>query len=247
MERSRTHDAAPTDGRVWSVRVTGLIEELKRLRIVPVVVIRDPLQATSLAEALVDGGLPCAEITFRTAGAAEALRRIAQECPGVLVGAGTVLTPGRAALAKEAGARFVVSPGFNPRVVDYCQAHEIPVFPGVCTPTEIEAALEKGLEVLKFFPAEPMGGPRFLRAISAPFPGLKFIPTGGIRLEELTSYLKLDEVVACGGSWIAPASWIDDGAFDRIRTEVAHAVAVIHGARSEDDPVRTAGKSREAK
>ncbi len=232
----------PSDDRAWCVAVTGLIEELKRLGIVPVVVIRDAVQATLLAKALVDGGLPCAEITFRTPGAAEALRRIADEFPGVLLGAGTVLTPEQVAQAKEAGARFVVSPGFNPRVVDYCQAHEMPVFPGVCTPSEIEAAIEKGLHVLKFFPAEPMGGPRFLKAIAAPFPGLKFIPTGGIGLEQLTSYLELDEVVACGGSWIAPARWIDDGAFDRIRTEVARAVAVIHGARSKDEPLRTAGK-----
>jgi 2-dehydro-3-deoxyphosphogluconate aldolase/(4S)-4-hydroxy-2-oxoglutarate aldolase len=189
-------------------------------------VIRDPLQATSLARALVDGGLPCAEITFRTSGAAEALRRITQEFPGVLAGAGTVLTPQQAAVARDAGARFIVSPGFDPRVVEYCQAHEVPVYPGVCTPTDIQAALERGLEVLKFFPAEPMGGVRFLRAISAPFPGLKFIPTGGIGVEQLSDYLELDQVVACGGSWIAPASWIDAGAFDQIRAEAARAVAM---------------------
>jgi 2-dehydro-3-deoxyphosphogluconate aldolase/(4S)-4-hydroxy-2-oxoglutarate aldolase len=209
--------------------VIDVTEELRRMRIVPVVVIRDPLQATSLAQALVEGGLPCVEITFRTPGAPEALRRIAGEVPGILVGAGTVLTVEQAAAAREAGARFIVSPGFSPRVVDYCQARDIPVYPGVCTPTEIEAALEKGLEVLKFFPAEPMGGARFLRAISAPFPELQFIPTGGIGLEQLPAYLALDQVVACGGSWLAPAGWIEDGAFDRIRVEVIRALAGVRG------------------
>ena len=123
----------------------------------------------------------------------------------------------------------MVSPGFNPRVVDYCQAHALPVYPGVCTPTEIQSALEKGLEVLKFFPAGPLGGAPFLRAISAPFPGLKFIPTGGIKREHLPGYLKLDQVLACGGSWLAPAAWIDAGAFDRIRDEAARTVAVVRG------------------
>ncbi|MQA91352.1 MAG: bifunctional 4-hydroxy-2-oxoglutarate aldolase/2-dehydro-3-deoxy-phosphogluconate aldolase [Gemmatimonas sp.] len=213
----------------------NVTEELERLRIVPVVVIRDPLRATLMARALVDGGLPCAEITFRTPGAPEALRRIAADNPNMLVGAGTVLNPGQAAQARDAGARFIVSPGFNPRVVDYCQEHDIPVYPGVCTPSEIQSALEKGLEVLKFFPAEPMGGPRFLKAISAPFPGLRFIPTGGIGVEHLPGYLELGEVVvACGGSWIAPAGWINAGSFDRIRAEAERAVAVARGERPEN-------------
>ena len=137
--------------------MTPFDEVLGRLGVVPVVVIHDPLRAAPLARALADGGLPCAEITFRTSGAADAMRRIAAEVPEVLLGAGTVLTPGQAAAAKEAGAQFVVSPGFNPRVVDYCQAHGLPVYPGVCTPTEIQSALEKGLEVLKFFPAGAVG------------------------------------------------------------------------------------------
>ena len=211
--------------------MTPFDEELGRLGVVPVVVIRDPRRAAPLARALADGGLPCVEVTFRTSGAAEALRRIAAEVPDVLLGAGTVLTPDQAEAAREAGARFVVSPGFNPRVIDYCKAHELPVYPGVCTPTEIQNALEKGLDVLKFFPAEPLGGARFLRAISAPFPGLKFIPTGGVKREHLPGYLKLDQVVACGGSWLAPAGWIDEGAFDRIREEAARTVAVVRGEK----------------
>lgn len=209
--------------------VSSLTDQLQAVRVVPVVVIRDPSGAEPLARALLDGGLSCVEITFRTPDAHEALRRIAGEFPEMLAGAGTVLTPEQAALAKEAGARFVVSPGFNPRVVEYCQEHEIPVYPGVCTPTEIEAALELGLEVLKFFPAEPMGGTRFLKAISAPFPGLRFIPTGGIGLQQLPDYLALPQVVACGGSWMAPADWIDAGAFDRIRSEAAGAFAAARG------------------
>ncbi|MEX2572070.1 MAG: bifunctional 4-hydroxy-2-oxoglutarate aldolase/2-dehydro-3-deoxy-phosphogluconate aldolase [Gemmatimonadota bacterium] len=222
----------------------AVTEQLRRLRIVPVVVIADPLHASPLAQALADGGLPCAEITFRTAGAPEALRRIAEEHPGVLVGAGTVLTAEQAAVARKAGARFIVSPGFSPAVVDYCLAHEVPVYPGVCTPTEIEAALDTGLEVLKFFPAESMGGVRFLKAIAAPFSDVEFIPTGGIGLAHLPDYLKMGQVVACGGSWIAPAGWIEAGAFERVREEVARALAVVRGQAAGDVEHETAGDSR---
>ncbi len=211
--------------------MTSLNDRLRGLGVVPVVVIRDPRRAVPLARALADGGLPCAEITFRTRAAAEAMRRIAAEAPDVLLGAGTVLTPGQAAAAREAGAQFVVSPGFDPRVVDYCREHGLPVYPGVCTPTDIQRALGAGLEVLKFFPAGPLGGASFLKAISAPFPGLRFIPTGGVKRENLRDYLKLDQVLACGGSWMAPAAWIDEGAFDRIRDEAARAVAVVRRER----------------
>lgn len=211
--------------------MTSLNDRLRGRGVVPVVVIRDPRRAVPLARALADGGLPCAEITFRTRAAAEAMRRIAAEAPDVLLGAGTVLTPGRAAAAREAGAQFVVSPGFDPRVVDYCQEHGLPVYPGVCTPTDIQRALGAGLEVLKFFPAGPLGGASFLKAISAPFPGLRFIPTGGVKRENLPGYLKMDQVLACGGSWMAPAAWIDESAFDRIRDEAARAVAVVRRER----------------
>lgn len=211
--------------------MTSLNDRLRGLGVVPVVVIRDPRRAVPLARALADGGLPCAEITFRTRAAAEAMRRIAAEAPDVLLGAGTVLTPGQAAAAREAGAQFVVSPGFDPRVVDYCREHGLPVYPGVCTPTDIQRALGAGLEVLKFFPAGPLGGASFLKAISAAFPGLRFIPTGGVKRENLRDYLKLDQVLACGGSWMAPAAWIDEGAFDRIRDEAARAVAVVRRER----------------
>lgn len=199
------------------------------MKIVPVIVIDDPEDAEPLAAALAAGGLPCAEVTFRTAGALEALHRISAEHPDLLVGAGTVLTPDQAASARAAGARFIVAPGFNPAVVDYCQEHELPVFPGVCTPTEIEMALGKGLSVLKFFPAEPIGGLAYLKAITAPYVGVEFIPTGGINLTNLSQYLAFKRVVACGGSWMAPTEWIATKQFDRIRTETALATALVRG------------------
>jgi len=204
-----------------------LLKQFRRMRILPVIVIDDPDDAVPLAQALSEGGLPCAEITFRTPRAAEALRVIAQECPEVLVGAGTVLTPQRAAEACDAGARFIVTPGFNPAVVDHCLEHNVPVFPGVCTPTEVEAALQKGLDVLKFFPAEPMGGASFLKAMSAPYSMVEFIPTGGVNLNNLPTYLALKNVVACGGSWLAPQQWIRAKEFSRIREETERAVQSI--------------------
>lgn len=206
---------------------TDILQQLRRLRIVPLIVIDDPARAVPLARALIDGGLPCAEIAFRTPAAREALRRIAAECPDILLGAGTVLSIDQAEQARQAGAHFVVSPGLNERVVRHCQDHAIPVFPGVCTPTEIEAALTCNLTVLKFFPAEPMGGLAFLKAIAAPYGGVEFLPTGGINAGNVANYLAFDRVLACGGSWMAPQSWIDSGDFDRIRGEVAQAVAAV--------------------
>ena len=202
-----------------------VLSRMTSTRIVPVIVIDDPADAVPLATALADGGLPCAEITFRTAGALEALRRIRDERPSMLAGAGTVLTPKQAADARGAGAQFIVAPGFSPAVVDYCLEQEIPVFPGICTPTEIEAALSRGLDVLKFFPAEPMGGLNFLKAIAAPYVGVKFMPTGGINAANVKSYLAFNRVVACGGSWMAPSDWIAAKQFDRVRAEAASAVA----------------------
>ena len=204
-----------------------VLDEIRRLKIVPVIVIDDPARALGLADALAGGGLPCAEITFRTPAASEALRRIAAERPNVLTGAGTVLTTEQAARARDAGARFIVSPGINPKVVEWCQDHSLPVFPGVCTPTEIETALECGLNVVKFFPAEPSGGVGFLKAIAAPFPDLSFMPTGGITAANVREYLAFKRVVACGGSWMAPQDWIQQGAFDRVREAVAAAVSSV--------------------
>jgi len=212
---------------------TTLLHKLRRVGIVPVLVLEDPATADPVVDALVEGGLPCAEITFRTPAAAEALRRIAAQHSEVILGAGTVLAPSQVAEAQAAGAQFVVSPGFNPRVVEFCQERSVPVFPGVCTPTEIEAALALGLDVMKFFPAEPMGGVAFLEAIAAPYAGVEFIPTGGIRLEVLPQYLRNERVLACGGSWMAPKAWIAAAQYDRIREAArgaAQAVAALRGS-----------------
>jgi 2-dehydro-3-deoxyphosphogluconate aldolase/(4S)-4-hydroxy-2-oxoglutarate aldolase len=200
---------------------------LKRFKLVPVIVIDDPAAAGPLGEALARGGLPCAEVTFRTAGAREALSQMAKECPDVLLGAGTVLTPDQVRAARDSGARFIVAPGFNPVVVDYCLEQDIPVFPGVATPSEIEQALMRGLKVVKFFPAEPLGGIPYLKAMSAPYGGLEFMPTGGVTLQNVGSYLAFPKVIACGGSWMAPNDWIAAGEFDRIASEVARAVETV--------------------
>jgi 2-dehydro-3-deoxyphosphogluconate aldolase/(4S)-4-hydroxy-2-oxoglutarate aldolase len=210
-----------------------MVERLAALRLVPVIVIDDPSDAAPLAAALAKGGLPAAEVTFRTPRAAEALRVIRQTHPGVLAGAGTVLSPRQAREALDGGAEFIVSPGFNPRVVDYCLEHEVPIIPGVCTPTEAEMALERGLEVLKFFPAEPMGGLPFLKAISGPYPMLRFLPTGGVSERNVGDYLSFPKVLACGGSWMAPRDWIREKRFERIRTETERAVAAVAQSRGE--------------
>jgi len=207
---------------------SAVLERIASMRIVPMIVIDDPDDAVPLARALSDGGLPCVEVTFRTPRAVEALRRIAGELPDVLVGAGTVLTPAQVAEARAAGARFVVAPGFNAGVVEFCQSVELPVFPGVCTPTEIEMALGAGLSVLKFFPAEPIGGLPFLKAVAAPYTTVSFMPTGGIGPSNLASYLAFPRVVACGGSWMAPNDWIAAGQFDRIRDATRAAVAIAN-------------------
>lgn len=204
-----------------------VLERFSTLRIIPVIVIDDPNDAVPLAAALSDGGLPCAEVTLRTPRALEAVRRISAEMPDMLVGAGTVLTPAKAAEAKAAGARFVVSPGFNASVVEACQSIELPVFPGVCTPTEIEMALGLGLSVLKFFPAEPIGGLAFLKAVAGPYTTVSFMPTGGIGPSNLANYLAFSRVVACGGSWMAPNDWIRARQFDKIRETTAAGVSIV--------------------
>jgi 2-dehydro-3-deoxyphosphogluconate aldolase/(4S)-4-hydroxy-2-oxoglutarate aldolase len=204
-----------------------MVARLRELRLVPVIVIDESKSAPALGRALSEGGLPCAEVTFRTSAARDALERLAGECPDVLAGAGTVLTPAQAKEAYAAGAKFIVAPGFSPAVVDYCLENEIPVFPGVATPTELEAALSRGLKVLKFFPAEPLGGISYLKAMSAPYGAVEFMPTGGINLQNVGSYLSYPRIVACGGSWMAPSEWIAAGEFQKITTAVKEAVAAV--------------------
>ena len=203
-----------------------VLEMLGALRLVPVVAIEDAGKAAPLAEALIEGGLPCAEITFRTEAALDAIRAAAA-VEGMLVGAGTVLTVDQASRAVEAGARFVVSPGLDRDVVRWCQETRIPVFPGVATPTELMAALGLGLEVVKLFPAEVLGGPSMLKALAGPFPSARFIPTGGVNASNLGAWLASPRVLACGGSWMAEKGLIREGDFAEIARRTREAVALV--------------------
>lgn len=206
-----------------------IFNKLYRLGIVPVLVINDAENAVSLARALKNGGIPTAEVTFRTPAAKESIRRITNEVPGMLVGAGTVTSAELAKQAIDAGAQYIVSPGLNPKVVNFCLEQNIPVLPGVSSPTEIEAAMELGLDVLKFFPAEASGGCKMLKALASPYQKIKFIPTGGIGLKNLNDYLNLPNVLACGGSWICPDSLVDAQKFEEIEALCRQAVLTMHG------------------
>lgn len=209
------------------------------LGVVPVIVIEDPAQALALGRALLEGGLPCAEITFRTGAAEKVIRTLSDTCPDLLVGAGTVLSVDQVEKARRAGARFIVAPGFSPRVVDHCLGEGVPVYPGICTPTEIEGVLERGLTVVKFFPAEAAGGLKFLKAISAPYAMMRFIPTGGISPANLKDYLNFERVLACGGTWLARDELLQEGRFAEIRESVRQAVAAVAEARASQLPTRS--------
>lgn len=210
-----------------------VIEQIGKLGVVPVVAIEDAADAPRLGQALMAGGLPCAEITFRTAAAESAIRAMATEYPDMLVGAGTVLTLNQAEKAVSAGAKFIVTPGFDEAVVDWCLSHEVSITPGVMTPTEINMALNKGLKVLKFFPAEAAGGIKTLKAIAGPYVGVSFIPTGGIGVHNLADYLQLPMVHACGGSWLVKKQLIADGEFKQIENLTAAAVKLVQEIRGE--------------
>mgnify|MGYP000753586275 CR=1 FL=1 len=191
-------------------------EKFQKLGVVPVVVIEDVKDALPLAKALVEGGLPCAEVTFRTEAAAEAIRQMTEAYPEMLVGAGTVLTTAQVNEAVKAGAKFIVSPGFDPEIVDYCLEKEIPIFPGCVTPSEVAQAVKRGLKVVKFFPAEPAGGVAMIKAMAAPYNQLRFMPTGGIGTQNLKDYLGFDKIICCGGSWMVKADLIKNGEFEKI-------------------------------
>ena len=203
-----------------------MVKEIEKLKLVPVVVIENAEDAEPLAQALIEGGLPCAEVTFRTAAAADAVKRLGR-IRDILVGAGTVLSVEQVKQAVDSGAKFIVSPGFNPKVVAYCVDNKIPIIPGICTPTEVEAALEFGLEVLKFFPAESYGGLNTLKAISAPYPMVRFVPTGGIGVHNFMAYLKFPKVLACGGSWMVAKELISGRKFDEISRLTREAMALV--------------------
>lgn len=194
------------------------IEELfAELKVVPVVVLDDAKDAEPLAKALVEGGLPCAEVTFRTEEAAESIRIMTEVYPDMLVGAGTVLTTDQVDKAVESGAKFIVSPGFDPEIVDYCIEKNIPVFPGCISPSEVAQAVKRGFKVVKFFPAEQSGGLAMIKAMAAPYNMLKFMPTGGINTKNLKDYLACDKILCCGGSWMVKGDMIKAGEFEKIK------------------------------
>ncbi|MCL2556981.1 MAG: bifunctional 4-hydroxy-2-oxoglutarate aldolase/2-dehydro-3-deoxy-phosphogluconate aldolase [Treponema sp.] len=226
------------------------MKRLGEIGIVPVIKIDDAQKAVPLARALIAGGIPCAEVTFRTAQGPQAIRRISDEAPEALVGAGTVLTIAQADEAIEAGARFVVSPGLNPKVVERCAERGIPVIPGCATPSEMEWAIGLGLEAVKFFPAEQAGGLEFLKAVSAAYPQLKFMPTGGINANNIARYLAFDKVIACGGSWMVAPDLIESDDFEKITKLSREAVQaalgfslaqVVLASPVEEDALRAAG------
>ena len=201
----------------------NISESIEKLGVVPVVVLNDANDAKPLAKALCEGGLPCAEVTFRTAAAKDSIKIMTDEYPDMIVGAGTVLTTEQVDEAMEAGAKFIVSPGFDPEIVDYCLKKNIPVFPGCISPSEVAQAVKRGLKVVKFFPAEQAGGIAMIKAMAAPYQHLKFMPTGGINTGNLKDYLSCDKILCCGGSWMVKGDMIRNGEFDQIQVMVKEA------------------------
>ncbi|MDE0821010.1 MAG: bifunctional 4-hydroxy-2-oxoglutarate aldolase/2-dehydro-3-deoxy-phosphogluconate aldolase [Opitutales bacterium] len=202
-----------------------MIDSLEKLRVIPVVALEDADKAEPLADALCAGGLPCVEITLRTETALESIRALSGR-DDLLLGAGTVHGSEQARAAVEAGARFIVTPGFNPKTVAWCLENEVPVFPGTSSPTDLEMALDFGLKIVKFFPAEAIGGVKTLKAFAGPYRTLRFIPTGGISPVNLVDYLALPQVVACGGSWMVKQDLIDGEHFDEVTQLASEAVSL---------------------
>ncbi len=211
-----------------------VLEKIQEIGIVPVVVLDDKKDARPLGQALCSGGLPCAEITFRTVAAEETIRILSKEFPGMLVGAGTVLTTEQVDRAVAAGAEFIVSPGLNPGIVKYCVDRGILIIPGCSNASDIEIALENGLEVVKFFPAEPVGGLSMLKALAAPYAGVRFMPTGGIHAKNVGDYLAYDRILACGGSWMVKNELIRTGNFAEIERLTRDAVEIVKESRGKN-------------
>lgn len=209
----------------------NVAETIQKMGVVPVVVLNDVKDAAPLAKALVEGGLPCAEVTFRTDAAEDAIRIMTSEFPEMMVGAGTVLTAEQVDRAVDAGARFIVSPGFDPEVVEYCLSKKIPIYPGCITPTDLAQAVKRGIKVVKFFPAEQFGGVSTMKALAAPYASVKFMPTGGVNAKNLENYLKFDKIVACGGSWMVKDELIKAGKFNEIRKLAEEAVQLVDTIR----------------
>lgn len=201
--------------------------KIESLKLVPVVVLEDAKDALPLAKALIDGGLPVAEVTFRTAAAADSIRAISEAYPEMLVGAGTVVNVEQAKTAVAAGAKFLVTPGFSDEVTRYAVENDIPIFPGTCTPTEVMRAMSYGLKVVKFFPASQYGGLNTIKALAGPFPAMRFMPTGGINAGNVKEYLANKHIIACGGSWMVKGDLIAAGKFDEIQRLTQEAVALV--------------------
>ena len=208
-----------------------ILEAMRRTAVIPVVVLDDAKNAIPPAKALLAGGVNVMEITFRTAAAADSIKAVAENCPDMLVGAGTVVTLDQCKQALECGAKFIVSPGFDPEVVNWCAERNVPITPGCVTPTEIMAAMKLGLNVVKFFPAGVYGGLKAMKALSAPFGGVKFIPTGGVDAKNLKKYLEAPFVHAVGGSWLCPKKEITAGNFDAVTTLCREASAIVREVR----------------
>ena len=206
-----------------------VLEQFKKIGIIPVVVLDDAKDAKPLGQALMEGGLPCAEVTFRTAAAEEAIKIMAEKFPELVVGAGTVLTPEQADRAMNAGAKFIVSPGLNPKVVKHCIDKGYPIVPGTSNPSDVEVAIELGLDVVKFFPAEAAGGLNMIKSMAAPYTNMKFMPTGGINATNLKSYLDFNKIVCCGGSWMVKKDMVAAGDFEGIKKLTREAVDTMLG------------------
>ncbi len=204
-----------------------VFEKIKEFKIIPVATINKLEDAPPLAKTLVEAGLTIIEVTFRTEFAAKVIDILTQSYPELLLGAGTVLKVEQIKKAVKAGAQFIVTPGFNPKVVDYCIINQIPIIPGVNTPTMVEWALDRGLKVVKFFPANLSGGPKMLKSLAGPYPSIRFLPTGGIDNNSLLSYLTLPNVIACGGSWIIKKEFIDEGNFEGIKKLIESALSLL--------------------
>lgn len=211
--------------------MSSVLTTLAQYRLVPVIELQHADHAAPLAHALLAGGLPVAEITFRSAAAPESLRRMAA-IPGICLGAGTIINIEQARQAIECGAQYLVSPGCSGKVIDYARERNIPIFPGIATPTDIILALDHGVEIVKFFPAETYGGVKALQSLSGPFPQVRFVPTGGINATNLGAYLALPRVVACGGSWMVEKTLIAAGNFEEITRRTADAMKLIKPAQS---------------
>lgn len=209
----------------------SIADKIQKTGIVPVVVLEDSKNAVPLAKALCDGGLACAEVTFRTEAAADSIRQMTGSFPDMVIGAGTVLSVEQVRKATEAGARFIVSPGFDEDVVDYCIEREIPVFPGCVTPSEVAKAVKRGLTIVKFFPAEQFGGIAAIKALAAPYTTVKFMPTGGINIKNIKEYLSCDKVICCGGSWMVKSDLIKAGDFEEIYKMTSEASKLVKSIR----------------